>query len=101
MPQPTKGAGSDQTAPRNITEGSALDAGRNRCARIVADPKQVEIELGYFTLERENDENKLIIPRVVLNYGLFQNWEVVAEFAIRHDGGELSHAQRDGRSVGL
>jgi len=49
----------------------------------VADPKEVEIELGYFTLEREKDENAFIIPRVVLNYGLFKNWEAVAEFAIR------------------
>jgi len=49
----------------------------------VADPKEVEIELGYFTLERRNDENTFIIPRVVLNYGLFKNWEAVAEFAIQ------------------
>ena len=49
----------------------------------VADPKEMEIELGYFTLERENNENAFIIPRVVLNYGLFKNWEAVAEFAIR------------------
>src|SRR5262249_36018190 len=49
----------------------------------VADPNEVEIELGYFTLEREKDENTFVIPRVVLNYGLFRNWEAVAEFAIR------------------
>jgi hypothetical protein len=49
----------------------------------VADPKEFEIELGYFTLEREKDENAFVIPRVVLNYGLFENWEAVAEFAIR------------------
>ncbi len=49
----------------------------------VADPKEVEIELGYFTLEREKDDNAFIIPRVVLNYGLFKNWEAVAEFAVR------------------
>jgi hypothetical protein len=51
----------------------------------VADPKEFEIELGYFTLEREKDENAFAIPRVVLNYGLFKNWEAVAEFAIRRD----------------
>ncbi len=49
----------------------------------VADPKEVEIELGYFTLERDKGENAFIIPRVVLNYGLFKNWEAVAEFAVR------------------
>jgi hypothetical protein len=49
----------------------------------VADPKEVEIELGYFTLEREHDENSFIVPRVVLNYGFLYNWEAVAEFAVR------------------
>jgi hypothetical protein len=49
----------------------------------VADPKEVEIELGYFTLERDKDENAFVIPRLVFNYGLFRNWEAVAEFAIR------------------
>ena len=48
----------------------------------VADPKEIEIELGYFTLDRTKDENTFIIPRTALNYGLFKNWEVVAEFAI-------------------
>src|SRR5256885_3428862 len=41
----------------------------------VADPKEIEIELGYFTLERTKDENTFIIPRAVVNYGLFKNWE--------------------------
>ena len=49
----------------------------------VADPKEIEIELGYFTLERTKDENTFIIPRAVVNYGLFKNWEAVAEFAIQ------------------
>jgi hypothetical protein len=49
----------------------------------VADPKEIEIELGYFTLDRTKDENTFIIPRTVLNYGLFKNWEGVAEFAIQ------------------
>jgi len=49
----------------------------------VADPKEIEIELGYFTLERTRDENTFIIPRAVLNYGLFKNWEGVVEFAIQ------------------
>ncbi len=49
----------------------------------VADPHEVEIELGYFTLEREKGENAFIIPRVILNYGLFRNWEAVVEFAVR------------------
>src|SRR5213078_4917100 len=49
----------------------------------VADLKEVEIEIGYFTLERTKDENAFIIPRVVFNYGWFKDWELVAEFAIR------------------
>ena len=49
----------------------------------VADPKEVEIEFGYFTLEREKDENSFVIPRVVINYGVFKNWEAVGEFAVR------------------
>src|SRR2546422_6871624 len=49
----------------------------------VADLKEVEIEIGYFTLERAKDENAFIIPRVVFNYGWFKDWELVAEFAIR------------------
>ncbi len=49
----------------------------------VADPKEVEIELGYFTLEREKGENSFIIPRVIINYGLFKDWEAVGEFAVR------------------
>jgi len=48
----------------------------------VADPQEVEVELGYFTLERDKGENSFIIPRVVLNYGLFRNWEAVGEFAV-------------------
>ena len=49
----------------------------------VADPNEVEIELGYFTLQRSKDENTFIIPRAVLNYGLLKNWELVGEFAIQ------------------
>src|SRR5262245_44910581 len=49
----------------------------------VADPKEVELELGYFTLQRTHDEDTFIIPRAVINYGLFKNWELVAEFALQ------------------
>jgi hypothetical protein len=57
----------------------------------VADPKEVEIEVGYFTLEREKGENSFVIPRVVLNYGMFRNWEAVAEWAVRRDpAGEVN-----------
>ena len=49
----------------------------------VADPKEIEIELGYFTLHRTNDDSTFVIPRTVLNYGVFKNWELVAEFGVQ------------------
>jgi hypothetical protein len=48
----------------------------------VADPKEMEIELGYFNLERDKGKNTFIIPKVVLNYGLIRNLELVGEFGI-------------------
>jgi hypothetical protein len=48
----------------------------------VADPKEMEIEFGYFTLERDRGKNTFIIPKVVINYGLIRNLEVVGEFGI-------------------
>jgi len=57
----------------------------------VADPQEVEIELGYFTLEHAEAETAFTIPRVVLNYGFLKNWEAVGEFAVlRSPGGELN-----------
>ncbi len=51
----------------------------------VADPKELEVELGYFTLERERRENTFLVPRVIVNWGLFTDWEAVAEFAVRRN----------------
>src|SRR4029453_13305993 len=48
----------------------------------VADPKEIEIELGYFTLERDRGKNTFIVPKVVLNYGLIRNLELVGEFGV-------------------
>lgn len=48
----------------------------------VVDPGEVEIELGYFNLERANEENTFITPKVVLNWGLIRNLEVVGEFEV-------------------
>ena len=48
----------------------------------MADPKELEIELGYFTWERDRGKNTFIIPRTVLNYGLIQNLELVGEFGV-------------------
>lgn len=48
----------------------------------VADVKEMEIEFGYFTLERDKGKNTFIIPKVVLNYGLIRNLELVGEFGV-------------------
>jgi hypothetical protein len=51
----------------------------------VADPQEVEIELGYFTLEHDLGENTFTIPSLVLNYGLRRDIEVVGEFRLEKD----------------
>ncbi len=48
----------------------------------VADVKEIEIELGYFNLERDRGKNTFIVPKTVLNYGIIQNLELVGEFAV-------------------
>ncbi len=56
----------------------------------VADPHEVEIELGYFNLERTNDENTFTIPSLVLNYGLVKNLEMVGEFRLEEGNQDLN-----------
>jgi hypothetical protein len=57
----------------------------------VADPHEVEIELGYFTLEHDTGENTFTIPSLVLNYGFWSGFEVVGEFRLERDPtGELN-----------
>jgi hypothetical protein len=48
----------------------------------VADVKEVEVELGYFNLERAKGKNNFIIPTIVLNYGFMPRVEIVGEFAV-------------------
>lgn len=48
----------------------------------VVDPRELEVELGYFNLERENRENTFIVPKVILNYGLVRDLEIVGEFEV-------------------
>jgi hypothetical protein len=48
----------------------------------VTDLGEMEIELGYFNWEREREKNTFIVPRVVLNYGMVQNLELVGEFSV-------------------
>jgi len=49
----------------------------------VADPKEIEIELGYFNLERNRSENTIATPGTVLNYGLAKNLELVGELRLQ------------------
>jgi len=49
----------------------------------VAEPREVEIELGYFNLDRTGRENTISTPHVVLNYGIAKNLELVAEFNLQ------------------
>ena len=51
----------------------------------VADIHEVEIELGYFNLERVKGRNNFIVPTVVLNYGFLPRIEAVGEFVVRED----------------
>jgi hypothetical protein len=49
----------------------------------VADPKEVEIELGYLNLDRTGRENTISTPHMVLNYGFVKNVELVGEFNLQ------------------
>ncbi len=51
----------------------------------VADPQEVEIELGYFTLEQDTGQTTFTIPSLVLNYGLRRGIEIVGEFRLDTD----------------
>jgi hypothetical protein len=53
----------------------------------VADPREVEIELGALTLQRTGRENTFTTPSVVLNYGVWERWELVAEFRVQEGSG--------------
>jgi hypothetical protein len=48
----------------------------------VTEPQQIEIELGYFALEREQGGSTFMVPQLVFNYGLVRNLELVGEFQL-------------------
>ena len=56
----------------------------------VADPGEMEIELGYFNLERTKGNNTFGIPSLVLNYGVLKNWEIVGEFKLEESGHDVN-----------
>ncbi len=53
----------------------------------VADPKEVEIELGALTLDRTGHENTFTTPSVVVNYGVWERWELVGQFGVQEGSG--------------
>jgi hypothetical protein len=59
----------------------------------VADVREVEIELGYFNLAHTGRNTTISIPSVVLNYGIANNWELVAGFRMQ-DSPALSSRTR-------
>ncbi len=48
----------------------------------VADPREMEIEVGYFQFARTREDDVFTTPKVVLNYGLDDRLEIVGEFAV-------------------
>jgi hypothetical protein len=49
---------------------------------VVEDPREIEVELGYFKLERNERKTTFDIPQVELDYGIVNNLEVEAEFEV-------------------
>jgi hypothetical protein len=49
----------------------------------VADPGEVEIEFGYFNLERTGRQNTVTTPSIVVNYGVAKRLELVGEFRLQ------------------
>jgi len=48
----------------------------------VVDAKEVEIELGYFNLDRSHGSNTIATPNLVVNYGVAKRLELVSEFRL-------------------
>ena len=48
----------------------------------VADPREMEIEIGHFNLEHAKGQDTFIVPKVILNYGIIRDLELVAEFEV-------------------
>jgi hypothetical protein len=54
----------------------------------VAETHEVEVELGYFNLDRVGGHNVYTVPQLVLNYGLLEGVEVVGEFGLEERAGQ-------------
>ncbi len=58
----------------------------------VASVRELEIELGLTGLGRmrQGGSRALVAPALILNYGLFRNWELVGEFKLQHRDDETA-----------
>ena len=54
----------------------------------VADANELEVELGYFTVEHTGVEDTFAMPQLVLNYGLTSALEVIGEFDVEKPSGK-------------
>jgi hypothetical protein len=49
----------------------------------VASVKEWEIELGFFSMKRDNGQSEIFIPSLRINFGILKNWEIVGEFDLQ------------------
>lgn len=63
---------------------------------------ELEIELGLFTISRDEGTKEIMVPSLVLNYGILKNWEIVGEFDVRvYEEGEGKNTELKGPSLFL
>jgi hypothetical protein len=54
----------------------------------VADAREFEVELGYFTVDGSAGSTVYTVPQMVLNYGLVEDVELVGEFGLEEQAGQ-------------
>ena len=54
----------------------------------VADTREFEVELGYFTVDRTDGSTVYTVPQLVLNYGLIEDVELVGELGLEEQADE-------------
>jgi hypothetical protein len=61
----------------------------------VADPGEVEVELQPAGAQWSREQNLLIAPAVVFNYGFLKNWEAVLESQLQNPFSPSGHRHRE------
>jgi hypothetical protein len=49
----------------------------------VVEIRELEVELGLFTISQNEGRNEITVPSLVLNFGILKNWEIVGEFDVQ------------------